>query len=579
MNLEAAIKFVESKLTDYALMKELNDEAYSIDMNFIEPMLVFLSQQTSAVPFGALVGAIIGSNQNRLEDALYFMEAIGAHGIVKIDKVNDNWIVYPVKIENEITPALGCDSRPVEVDLKEFFCGKTLHRPEPSRIDHIAHMNGIKFEVNQEFIEAYPDVPDSVPYKRTLPDLMKNTDSTIYIRHKPDTRGRFYSVSHFNYQGTEYEKCVLQFRKKLVLTDEGYANICDYLDTLKEDEEYLRFVACQALKNADKPTGIFIGADASASGIQLMSVLRGCEVSAESVGLTKINDFYTLAEMQSNLSVAENADPRKIFKQCCMQHFYGGTKTPREHLGEANLKKFYETLWKIAPGCQNLLNEIQSIYWATPVFKWTLPDGFKVQQAVIESRRVELSLPSKPNVKFGYSYKSLIAKDKGLELAANIVHSVDAYVARELIYRAHCGRVGEPEQLLSTLNNAINHSNDNSTNSSVFSLHKLMNTPVNKWSLLDKGFLNKAKAYLDKVDTMPSFDVIAVHDDFKCHPNYLQWVKFLYIEIIADIADSELIKEILEEVNPEIKYKYSRNTKLAEKIRTAYENSTGHGLQ
>ena len=76
MNLEEAISYVEKKMLDYVLMKELRDESYNVDFNFIEPMLVFLSQQHSPVPFGALVGALVGAKQERLSDATYFLEAI-----------------------------------------------------------------------------------------------------------------------------------------------------------------------------------------------------------------------------------------------------------------------------------------------------------------------------------------------------------------------------------------------------------------------------------------------------------------------------------------------------------------------
>ena len=571
MNLEEAVKYVDDKLWTYCFKKALNDEEYEMDFNFVEPFLVFLSQQNSAVPFGAVIGGVIGSDQDKLFEAELFLEVLVETDIVVIKCVNGNWLVQPLNIEHEVHKALGCDVRPLEVD--KVFCGNTLHKPEPTRTDHLKAMQSIKFKVNKEFVQNFPEIPENAPYKRTLPGLLENS-GTLYLEHKFDTRGRTYCSSHLNYQGTEYEKCLLQFAKEQKVTDQGRANILEYVKTLKDDEQYLKSVAVQAL-NSEK-TGIFIGADASASGIQLMSVLRGCEKSAESVGLLADNDFYMLAEQESNLEVNEGMDPRKVFKQCSMQHFYGGTKTPKRLLGESNLPKFYQTLWELAPGCQMLLEELQMTYHAKEVFSWTLPDGFQVSQPVLETKRVELSMPNYPEVTFGYAYKRLIAKDKGLEMAANVVHSVDGYVARELIYRAKQGGLNIDRIALTQAYKAAGSYDDSST---VFSLYKLNTVPKDKWAMLGKSFLKKAMDYAYKMVEMPEFDVISIHDDFKCHPNYLNWVKELYIEVLADIADSTLIKEIIEEIKPSITYTKVPSTDLAYQIRNAYSQGTGAGLQ
>lgn len=34
-------------------------------------------------------------------------------------------------------------------------------------------------------------------------------------------------------------------------------------------------------------------------------------------------------------------------------------------------------------------------------------------------------------------------------------------------------------------------------------------------------------------------------DEFTCHPNYMNWVRLTYMEIMAEISDSTLIDDIL----------------------------------
>lgn len=575
MNLDQATEHVKSNLLDFLLRKAFNDDERDVDLDFIEPFVVFMSQQSGPIPFGAVIGNLVGSRTYLINAAILFLEALGEADIIIVKNINGNWLVNPVNVEHEIHPALGCDSKPISVDPRKAFCGTTLHNPKPTRVDHLQSMNDISLTVNHEFVENFPDIPKNVPFIKTLPAILKSADK-LHLNHRFDTRGRTYCSSHLNYQGTQYEKCLVKFTKELMVTGQGRQNIQSYMESLKDDDMYLRFNALNALDAA--ATGIPISADASASGTQLMSVLKGCEKSAESVGLTALNDFYTLCDSKCDLEFPEGTDTRKVFKECSMQHFYGGTKTPKAKLGEDNLPKFYETLTELAPGCQILLQELQSIYHASPVFTWTLPDGFEVQQAVVQTRRVELNLPHNPNVTFGYAYKSLVKRDTGLEMAANVVHSVDGYVARELVYRAKQGNEVNAE-LIEKLERAYKRcAPDSKTGTQCFSFYRLLETPSNRWAFLGKTFLGKALQYCNNYTHLPSFDVITIHDDFKCHPNYLHHVKTLYVEILADIADSTLIKDIVEEINPEVTYNHNPNPTLAMLMRSAYYQGTGNGL-
>jgi hypothetical protein len=586
MNIVDAAEHARCVLTTFDLKCALNDAPRKIQQDFTEYFLIFMSQQSKSVPLGAIIGAITCGNQKLIPSATAFLEAVVDSGLVKAQQVNGNWVIPPIVIEAEWSKWYGINAEPMTVEKP--FCGNILHSPKCTRKDHLEYMQEIPFKLNEQFLKAFPEIPEKVPFKKTLPGILESLqkDNQIFhLEHRFDTRGRTYCASHINYQGTQWEKCLIRLASTRKVNLAGEINLKEHISNLKEKENLLRWNAEQALEARKQGvgTGIMIGADASASGIQLMSVLRGCLVSAESVGLTNAgNDFYELAEKHSQLTLAEGMDARKVFKECSMQHFYGGTKTPKENLGEENLPKFYETLETLAPGCQKLLNELQATYWETPVFKWTLPDGFLVQQPVIETQRVEITMPNHPNVKFGYAYKSLVTKGMGLEMAANVVHSVDGYVARELIYRASMGNTAftrENFDLTPALEKAYAIADPERNRGKCFSLRTLMETPKSSWALLGKQFLDKALVYAQAVQSMPVFEVVSVHDDFKCHPNFLHWVKFLYVEILADIAESTLIKSIIEEINPTLKYRKEPNYELAIAIREAFHNGTGKGLK
>ena len=44
------------------------------------------------------------------------------------------------------------------------------------------------------------------------------------------------------------------------------------------------------------------------------------------------------------------------------------------------------------------------------------------------------------------------------------------------------------------------------------------------------------------------FEVIAVHDEFKCHPNNMNHLRSHYRDILAELADSDLLSDLLSQI-------------------------------
>jgi hypothetical protein len=47
------------------------------------------------------------------------------------------------------------------------------------------------------------------------------------------------------------------------------------------------------------------------------------------------------------------------------------------------------------------------------------------------------------------------------------------------------------------------------------------------------------------------FDVLPIHDGFRCLPNFVDDMQKVYVGILADIADSTLLEDIVEEITGE----------------------------
>lgn len=583
------VQAISSKLVEYELKKSLSEGIIlNLKHKYIKPTLQFLSSQDKSVPVGALLGTLVSHHEDKIIEALVFIEAMYDLDFIRIYENNGNWIIMNHPLSFHVNPQHGIYFEPPSVDTP--YCGTTMHNPKPYRTDHLKHLNSIEFKLNQEFIDAVgiENIPPKVPFKKTLPAILEDLEGlTFFLEHRQDFRGRTYNASHLNYQGTQYEKALLEFAKPIKLTAEGYQNIDDYIAGLKEDEACQKFTALQA--KTSKKTGIMIGADARTSGMQILAVLAQCPISAFHVGLLdKQNDAYTVAAQNANFdfsnsgwwdsssqSIDRDVNPRDIFKPCCMQHFYGGVKTPKTMLGEDNYKEFIKLLKEYFPGCESAKKIIQNSYIKTDVFKWKLPDGFVAQAPTVKTKRIELWLPNFPHVKFGYAYKTIEGKEKGIELAANVVHSVDGYIAREMVYRAMIG--GNIDEM--AIKRALKVTAKHDKPEVCFSLYRLLNTDKELWGLFGKSYLEKALAYAQVVKDMPSFNIISVHDDFKCHPNYVKWMKILYIEILADIADSQLLKQILNDINPNAFVPFRGSKVFANTIREAVKSGVGVGIE
>ena len=236
--------------------------------------------------------------------------------------------------------------------------------------------------------------------------------------------------------------------------------------------------------------------DATASGLQIMACLSNCESTGLATNLvynSKRNDPYTLVaqrmmELLPHSPMFEGLslpDIRAIVKKPIMTTFYNSTVQPIAIFGEDSLELevYYSVLEELFAGPMAVLRIINSKWNSSALYhQWTLPDGHVAHVKVIAKvdARIEVDELQCANT-FTYRFYPNQPSTLGTSLAPNIIHSIDAYIVRELTRRCN-------------------------------------------------------------------FEVASIHDAFTCHPNNMTKVMDTYRTILAEIANSNLLANILSEI-------------------------------
>lgn len=310
------------------------------------------------------------------------------------------------------------------------------------------------------------------------------------------------------FTGLEYLK--IDVANKFGLDKESWEDRIKWVDTVngvletivsEADDVYLFAKAVMALRDAQHgiPTGHAMGLDSTASGLQIMACLIGCHTTAANVNLVNTGSRQDIYQKMSHTMSDLLGKPitRDTIKQPVMTTFYGSKAQPKSLFGEdtPELEAFYTTLETELPGAMEVLNDIQSCWNPSALaHSWTLPDGVHVVVKVEELVSKKIEIDEMDHATFTMKVHVNQPSTSGISLAANIVHSIDAYVAREMIRRSH----------------------------------------------------------------IQGFDMLTIHDNFIASPNHMNKVRQNYVEILAEIADSNILQNILREVTQNFSLVYKK---------------------
>lgn len=350
----------------------------------------------------------------------------------------------------------------------------------------------------------------------------------------------------------------------------------DNLDTLEsltaQAESPLLFAkAVMAIRKAQLkvPTGHLVAMDACCSGLQIMSAVTGCISGARATGLVDPNrraDAYTeqTSRMQGILGSNFNVS-RKDAKNALMTSFYGSKEQPKLIFGEdtPELAAFYQACQEMAPGAYTLLQELLDSWQPYAlVHSWKLPDGFDARIKVMQKEETRIEVDELDHASFTYEYYVNQGSKKGLANVANVVHSIDAFILREMVRR--CNHKGlnlsgiadwlAAEILERELNQAAMQTQQieeawyfteqwqRSGMPSAAILPYLTSTSVQGLPL---KLLHQLKRMVETMLQYKAFEIVTIHDSFAAHANNVNWVRHWYKEILAELAESDILSDIM----------------------------------
>jgi len=192
---------------------------------------------------------------------------------------------------------------------------------------------------------------------------------------------------------------------------------------------------------AGTPTGYIMGLDATASGIQILSALIGCEKGAAHTNLIdtgKREDAYKNVTAAMNKLVTIDVS-RRVMKNSVMTVMYGSKAEPKKAFGEdtPELDAFYATIQEEFPGACEAMNDIQSCWQGDAlVHSWVMPDGHTVHVPVTEMVDKKIEVDELDHATFTHRAKVNTSQEYGVSLAANATHACDSYLVREMYRRA-----------------------------------------------------------------------------------------------------------------------------------------------
>ena len=333
---------------------------------------------------------------------------------------------------------------------------------EPLAYDVINKLQAIPWEIDTDTYLLEKQTNRVMNKKKFLRVIHEYLGIPFHFVWRYDSRGRSYSSGYdLNLQSNEYGKSLLSLHNKELISETGLPNlwiaianhagkdkltwqdrydwaITQDIDTIVWDEPILGRKAVRALKDTaqGKPSGYVMSVDATSSGIQIMAAISGCKQTAKLVNMidsTTRYDVYTEVADLMNKQLPKPV-PRKIAKQVIMTHFYNSKATPKALLSKQELEVFYDVIQGLLPGAETVMHSINAC-WNPEAdsHSWVMPDGHTVYIPVIEGINGTYSDAELGDIPLRWYHQT--KSDNYRSLCPNVIHSIDGYIAREMVRR------------------------------------------------------------------------------------------------------------------------------------------------
>lgn len=222
---------------------------------------------------------------------------------------------------------------------------------------------------------------------------------------------------------------------------DNYSNLENFAESADAKVLYLK--AVKALRDTDKglPTGYLMDLDATSSGYQIMSILANDEIGMENTNVissdTRADIYGTIAKAMSETTGKDI--PRSLVKKPLMTVGYGSKLQPLLLFGDDSpeLEAFYKGLETRLPGAMAVMHTLRNCWHCSKSeHVWTLPDRHQVVLPSTQMMDSKIESDELGQV-FTFRHEVVSPHKNGTNIIANIVHSIDGWIAREMVRMAH----------------------------------------------------------------------------------------------------------------------------------------------
>ena len=331
--------------------------------------------------------------------------------------------------------------------------------------------------------------------------------------------------------------------------------------TNKAETPALFYAGVQAWKDVSqgKPSGFPISLDATSSGLQILSALA-CDHRASLlcnvISTGHREDAYTSIYKAMVQRLGTNAViKREQCKDAIMKSLFGSKAEPRKIFGPGEiLQVFEETMATEAPGPWELNQVFLNIWNNTRIINsWVLPDNFHVHDKVMRTVEETVRFLGAP---YDLTRQINAPITGGRSLGANTIHSIDGMIVREMTRRCSYNTdqieplrayFRDEQCLLPVMTQEEKTMCDrlwDLSRKSGYLSARILDYLDPYWLESNPHTHDELKALLDSMPAKP-FQMIAVHDCFRCLPNYANDMRRQYNNQLYLVAKSNLLPFIM----------------------------------
>lgn len=344
-------------------------------------------------------------------------------------------------------------------------------------------------------------------------------------------------------------------------------NMADMQATAKEPALFYAGFQAYRKAKAGQAIGYPISLDATSSGAQILAALIGCSKSALQCNLVdsgKREDLYTgIYQEMCRRSQSMSTIDRKDTKQAIMTALFGSVAVPKRVFGEGDLlDTFFAVMEDEAPGTWALNQSLLGLWQSTVMsHDWIMPDNFHVSIKVIDDH---VDVVTFLDHRYEVYTKINRPMEEGRSISANLVHSVDGMIVREISRRCSYA----PFLKLRAMESCINASTHSRRATLLVTPSVTMVQTLLKHYRETKFMSARIIEYINDetiqlfskperdalwelLESMPgkSFPVLAVHDCFRVHPNYANDLRKQYNQILYEIAKSNILEVLASQIS------------------------------